>query len=144
MTQRISASILDLGEQPLPAEYGLRREKEVLDRFPLHLKICRDCGLGQLGEYVLPDRIFHDNYPYLSSTSDYWVSHAQQFAREMTDKLSLDSDSLVIELGSNDGYLLSQFKRLKVSVLVANHQRILHKLLGRQESLPYPNFLEPN
>lgn len=109
-------SILDLRDQPLPAEYGLDAKK-ILDRFPLHLKICRDCGLGQLGEYVLPDRIFHDNYPYLSSTSDYWVSHAQQFAREMTDKLSLDSDSLVIELGSNDGYLLSQFKRLKVSVL---------------------------
>ena len=86
-------SILDLRDQPLPAEYGLDAKK-ILDRFPLHLKICRDCGLGQLGEYVLPDRIFHDNYPYLSSTSDYWVSHAQQFAREMTDKLSLDSDSL--------------------------------------------------
>jgi hypothetical protein len=109
-------SILDLGDQPLPAEYGLDA-KDVLDRFPLHLKICRDCGLGQLGEYVLPDRIFHDTYPYLSSASEYWVSHAKQFAGEMTDKLSLDMDNLVIELGSNDGYLLSQFQKLGVSVL---------------------------
>ena len=109
-------SILDLGEQPLPAEYGLDAQ-DVLDRFPLHLKICQDCGLGQLAEYVLPDRIFHDTYPYLSSASEYWVSHAKQFAGEMTDKLSLDMDSLVIELGSNDGYLLSQFQNLGVSVL---------------------------
>ena len=109
-------SVLDLGEQPLPAEYG-ESENDVLDRFPLHLRICKDCGLGQLGEYVLPDRIFHNTYPYLSSSSDYWVSHAKQFAGEMTDKLSLDLDTLVIELGSNDGYLLSQFQKLGVSVL---------------------------
>ncbi len=109
-------SVLDLGEQPLPAEYG-ESENDVLDRFPLHLRICKDCGLGQLGEYVLPDRIFHDTYPYLSSASDYWVSHAKQFAGEMTDKLSLDMDNLVIELGSNDGYLLSQFQKLGVTVL---------------------------
>ena len=109
-------SVLDLGEQPLPAEYGDTKD-DVLDRFPLHLRICRDCGLGQLGEYVLPDRIFHNTYPYLSSASEYWVSHAKQFAGEMTERLSLDSDTLVIELGSNDGYLLSQFQKLGVSVL---------------------------
>ena len=109
-------SILDLGEQPLPAEYG-SHQNEVLDRFPLHLKVCRDCGLGQLGEYVLPDRIFHETYPYLSSASEYWVNHAKKFASEMVEKLSLNQDSLVVELGGNDGYLLSQFQNLGVSVL---------------------------
>ena len=109
-------SILDLGEQPLPAEYGMDADEE-LDRFPLHLRVCRDCGLGQLGEYVLPDRIFHETYPYLSSASEYWVSHAKNFANEMVEKLSLDNDSLVVELGGNDGYLLSQFQKLGVSVL---------------------------
>ena len=109
-------SILDLGEQPLPAEYGMDADEE-LERFPLHLRVCRDCGLGQLGEYVLPDRIFHETYPYLSSASEYWVSHAKNFANEMVEKLSLDNDSLVVELGGNDGYLLSQFQKLGVSVL---------------------------
>jgi len=109
-------SILDLGPQPLPAEYGLNPE-DVLDRFPLHLRICRDCGLGQLGEYVLPDRIFHDTYPYLSSASETWVRHARKYASEMRDKLSLDSNSLVIELASNDGYLLSEFQKLGIPVL---------------------------
>ena len=110
------SSILDLQEQPLPAEYGMHAD-EVLDRFPLHLKVCRDCGLGQLGEYVLPDRIFHETYPYLSSASKYWVSHARNFANEMVNKLSLDNDSFVVELGGNDGYLLSEFQKLGVSVL---------------------------
>lgn len=109
-------SILDLGEQPLPAEYGLRYD-DVLDKFPLHLKVCKNCGLGQLGEYVLPERIFHETYPYISSASSYWVNHATNFAKEMVEKLSLDKDSLVIELGGNDGYLLSQFQKLGVSVL---------------------------
>jgi hypothetical protein len=109
-------SVLDLGFQPLPAEYGLNVD-DVLDRFPLHLKICRDCGLGQLGEYVLPDRIFHDTYPYLSSASETWVRHARKYAVEMQDKLSLGSNTLVMELASNDGYLLSEFQKLGIPVL---------------------------
>lgn len=109
-------SVLDLGDQPLPAEYG-QSKNDVLERFPLHLRICKDCGLGQLGEYVLPDRIFHNTYPYLSSASKYWVSHAKKFASEMTYSLSLGTDNLVVELGSNDGYLLSQFQKLGVPVL---------------------------
>jgi len=109
-------SILDLGEQPLPSEYGIKAS-DVLDKFPLHLRICKDCGLGQLGEYVLPDRIFHDAYPYLSSASKYWVNHSRKFAGEMTDKFSLDLNTLVMELASNDGYLLSEFQKLNVSVL---------------------------
>ena len=101
--------------RPLPINPD--HQDEVLDRFPLHLKVCRDCGLGQLGEYVLPDRIFHETYPYLSSASEYWVNHAKNFASEMVKKLSLNQDSLVVELGGNDGYLLSQFQNLGVSVL---------------------------
>lgn len=110
------ASILDLGDHPLPAEYGVDRN-DVMDQFPLHLRICEDCGLGQLAEYVFPDRIFHNTYPYLSSASKYWVSHAKRFAAEMKNKLSLEVHDLVVELGSNDGYLLTQFQKLGVSVL---------------------------
>lgn len=109
-------SVLDLGTQPLPAEYGMKAD-DVLDRFPLHLKICKDCGLGQLGEYVLPDRIFHNTYPYLSSMSETWVKHARKYATEMKETLGLDQNSLVVELASNDGYLLSEFQSLGVPVL---------------------------
>lgn len=109
-------SILDLGDQPLPSEYGVKAE-DVLERFPLHLRICRECGLGQLGEYVLPNRIFHENYPYLSSASNYWLNHSKNFARKMCEKLSLNSSSLVMELASNDGYLLSEFKKSGIPVI---------------------------
>ena len=109
-------SVLDLGSQPLPAEYG-RSATEVLDVFPLHLKICPNCGLGQLGEYVLPNRIFHNEYPYLSSASSTWVEHAKKFADEMKNYLGLNEKSLVVELASNDGYLLSSFQKLNVPVL---------------------------
>ena len=109
-------SILDLGSQPLPAEYG-KKSDEILETFPLHLRICPKCGLGQLGEYVTPERIFHDAYPYLSSVSSIWTAHAKKFANEMKNILSLTSKSLVLELASNDGYLLSEFKKLDVPVL---------------------------
>ena len=108
--------VLDLGSHPLPAEYGLRPEDE-LDTFPLQLKLCRDCGLGQIGEYVFPERIFHETYPYLSSASSTWVQHAANYASEMVQKLSLDNDSLVVELASNDGYLLEQFSEKGIPVL---------------------------
>lgn len=109
-------SVLDLGSQPLPAEYGSSKD-EVMDVFPLHLHICPNCGLGQLGEYVLPERIFHAKYPYLSSASSTWVEHAKEYASAMVETLSLDDSSLVVELASNDGYLLSEFEKLGIQVL---------------------------
>jgi hypothetical protein len=108
-------SVLDLGDQPLPAEYG-RTADDVMDTFPLHMRICKQCGLGQLGEFVLPKRIFHDNYPYLSSASSTWTEHARQYAAAMKNQLGLGS-GLVLELASNDGYLLSAFKKLNLNVL---------------------------
>jgi hypothetical protein len=73
--------------------------------------------LGQLGEYVLPERIFHDAYPYRSSASSTWVEHARNYAATMHQVLDLGGDTLVVELASNDGYLLSAFQSLGVPVL---------------------------
>jgi hypothetical protein len=109
-------SVLDLGEQPLSNEMGLSA-REVLPEYPLHLRICPGCGLGQVGEYVLPDRIFGDDYPYLSSTSTSWVDHARRYAKDMTNHLALATDHLVVEVASNDGYLLSEFQKLGITVL---------------------------
>ena len=81
-------SVLDLGDQPLSNGLGLSAD-EVLDVFPLHLRTCPTCGLGQVGEYVLPERIFGDEYPYLSSTSASWVEHARQYATRIVDELGL-------------------------------------------------------
>ena len=109
-------SVLDLGDQPLSNDMGLTADDE-LSAYPLHLRICPRCGLGQVGEFVLPDRIFGDNYPYLSSTSTSWLEHARGYAHDRTDELRLDSGQLVLEVASNDGYLLAEFQRLGVRVL---------------------------
>ena len=109
-------SVLDLGNQPLSNELGLSRD-DVLDVFPLHLRSCPTCGLGQVGEYVLPDRIFGEEYPYLSSTSTSWVEHARRYATSVVEELGLGEDDLVVEVASNDGYLLRQFQALGVRVL---------------------------
>jgi hypothetical protein len=108
-------SVLDLGEQPLANE--LLPAADTPDTvFPLHLRICAVCGLGQLGEFVAPERIFGD-YPYLSSVSSSWVAHARGYAKVMYDELGLADGGLVVEVASNDGYLLREFRDLGVQVL---------------------------
>jgi hypothetical protein len=109
-------SVLDLGRQPLANE--LPATADATDSaFALHLRVCPSCGLGQVGEYVLPDRLFGD-YPYLSSVSASWTEHAKRYATRMDDALGLAADrSLVLEIASNDGYLLRHFLDLGVPVL---------------------------
>ena len=85
--------------------------------FPLHLRVCPLCGLGQIGEYVLPERIFGAEYPYLSSVSTSWVAHAGRYAESMRETLSLGADDLVMEIASNDGYLLEQVQAFGIRVL---------------------------
>ena len=120
-------SVLDLGNQPLSNQLGSSPE-EVLEAFPLHLRSCPTCGLGQVGEYVLPERIFGDEYPYLSSTSTSWVEHARQYATRVVDELGLGADDLVVEVASNDGYLLKQFQTLGVGVLGIEPARNVAKI----------------
>jgi hypothetical protein len=101
-------SVLDLGEQPLANE--MSTSTTVPDpTFPLHLRICERCGLGQLGEFVPPERIFAHDYPYLSSVSSSWVAHAKTYADQAIEDLRLGPEDLVVEVASNDGYLLEQF-----------------------------------
>jgi hypothetical protein len=116
-----------LGKQPLSNELGLSAD-EALDVFPLHLHTCPACGLGQVGEYVLPERIFGDEYPYLSSTSSSWVEHARQYATRLVDELGLGGDDFVVEVASNDGYLLKQFQVLGVRVLGIEPARNVAKI----------------
>ena len=80
-------SVLDLGRQPLANEMALSQD-EPDPAFPLHLRVCAACGLGQIGEYVLPERIFGAEYPYLSSVSTSWVAHAGAYADHMVRELS--------------------------------------------------------
>jgi hypothetical protein len=109
-------SVLDLGSQPLSNEMAFSQATPDAT-FPLHLRVCRDCGLGQIGEYVLPERIFGAEYPYLSSVSSSWLEHAGRYAAFMHEALDLGPEDLVMEIASNDGYLLTQVRAYGVPVL---------------------------
>jgi hypothetical protein len=108
--------ILSLGNQPLSnalASSGIGNEDAM---FPLDLRICPQCSLGQIGEFVSPEGIFH-NYTYFSSTSLSWLKHAKDYAEMIFSRLALTPNDLVIEIASNDGYLLQFFKALGSKVL---------------------------
>jgi SAM-dependent methyltransferase len=83
--------------------------------FPLHVLVCDRCFLVQLQEYVKPESIFTE-YAYFSSYSTSWVEHARQYCLMIKDRLRLGPDSHVVELASNDGYLLQHFLPLDVPV----------------------------
>jgi len=108
---------LDLGYSPLANRLIEPKHLESAEPwFPLVLRICQECKLGQLGEFTSDAAIFRD-YPYLSSTSSTWLEQNKKFANQMTDWLQLSSHDLVIELASNDGYLLQYFMERKIQVL---------------------------
>ena len=99
-------SVLDLGATP-PCEKFLTPEEldEPEATFPLHLRLCEDCLLLQIPALITPEDTFTE-YAYYSSFSDSWVQHAKTFVGDTTRRLELGPDSMVIEVASNDGYLL--------------------------------------
>src|SRR3954453_11236455 len=110
-------SILELGEQPLAN--ALRRADE-LDRpeprYPLDLALCTSCSLFQLTDAISPGLLFAD-YPYLSSVIASLVEHARELVERTIDERGLGSESLVVELASNDGYLLQHYRDAGIPVL---------------------------
>ncbi|BBY87281.1 class I SAM-dependent methyltransferase [Mycolicibacterium tokaiense] len=99
-------SILDLGATP-PCEKFLTAAEldDPEPTYPLHLRVCEDCLLLQIPALITPEDTFTE-YAYYSSYSDSWVQHAKAFVADSVDRLGLGPDSLVVEVASNDGYLL--------------------------------------
>jgi hypothetical protein len=112
-----SAEILDLGLQPL-ANNLLRREhlSKPEPKFPLRLAVCQSCWLLQIIELVPPVQLFSE-YLYFSSFSDLMLRHAQQAAERYIREFSLNQQSLVVEIASNDGYCLQNFQRAQIPCL---------------------------
>jgi SAM-dependent methyltransferase len=111
------AEFVDLGMSPLCESYVTKDQLNSMEPFyPLAAYVCRECFLVQLQEYVAPEHIFSE-YAYFSAYSDAWLDHARSYAAMMTRRLSLGPASRVIELGSNDGYLLQFFVERGVPVL---------------------------
>jgi hypothetical protein len=114
--QELGEIILSLGSQPLSNALPTLEFQALPELFPLDFRICLNCGLGQIGEYVSPAIIFEE-YTYFSSASSTWLAHAKNFAQSTILKMNLSRNDLVLEIASNDGYLLQYFKESGVAVL---------------------------
>lgn len=102
-------SFADLGVSPLANSYLNDVQLNQMEPFyPLHAYVCDTCYLVQVKEFETPESIFGD-YAYFSSYSDSWLAHAREYAEEMIERFGLDTNSQVVEVASNDGYLLQYF-----------------------------------
>lgn len=102
-------SVVDLGTSPLCESYvPADRLNHGETFYPLHVYVCSACFLVQLDEYVSPEEIFSE-YAYFSSYADTWLAHARRYVDMITERLGLDASSRVVEIASNDGYLLQYF-----------------------------------
>jgi SAM-dependent methyltransferase len=110
-------TFVDLGMSPLCESYVSASHLNSMEPFyPLHVFVCDKCYLVQLQEYVNPGDIFSE-YAYFSSYSDSWVEHARRYTDMIAGRLGLTAKSLVVELASNDGYLLQHFVTKGIPVL---------------------------
>jgi len=106
---------LDLGFLPIANELLLTEHSEI-EKFPLHLKVCAECGLGQVADVVTPERIFRD-YRYLSSISTTFLQHASSYVEQRVQDGMFAPGDWVLEIASNDGYLLKNFLKHNIKVL---------------------------
>jgi hypothetical protein len=110
-------TFVDLGMSPLCESYLPADHLNAMEPFyPLHVKVCEECYLVQLEEYVSPEHIFTE-YAYFSSYSDTWLKHSSNYVEMISRRLGLGSRSLAVELASNDGYLLQYFVEKGIPVL---------------------------
>jgi SAM-dependent methyltransferase len=110
-------SFVDLGMSPLCQTHITREQLNGMEPFyPLHALVCTHCWLVQLQEFVAPADIFSE-YAYFSSFADSWVEHARYYTEHMIERFGISSSSLVMEIASNDGYLLQHFVSKGVPVL---------------------------
>jgi hypothetical protein len=108
--ESLTHTFLDLGHAPPSNAYlsatDLSRPETY---YPLKIMVCEHCWLVQTADYAKADALFNSEYAYFSSTSSSWLAHAARYAAQVTEQFALGPNSLVIEVASNDGYLLKNF-----------------------------------
>jgi SAM-dependent methyltransferase len=113
----LELTMVDLGKSPLCESFLPADRLEAMEPFfPLHVRVCERCWLAQVPSFVPPAEIFEE-YAYFSAYSESWVEHARRYADMITQRLDLTAESFVVELASNDGYLLQHFVSEGIPVL---------------------------
>jgi 2-polyprenyl-3-methyl-5-hydroxy-6-metoxy-1,4-benzoquinol methylase len=114
---QLTESLVDLGTMPLANSYIDPAAADQSERrFPLHALVCGACFLVQLPAHESPEEIFSD-YAYFSSYTDSWLDHARAYCTAMVERFGIDQNTRVVEVASNDGYLLQFFKERGIPVL---------------------------
>jgi SAM-dependent methyltransferase len=117
-SNKLEHSVIDLGMSPLCQKHIKPENANDMEKFyPLHAFVCTNCWLMQLEEFATPDEIFADDYAYFSSYSESWLQHACKYTELMINRFALNTNSLVAEIASNDGYLLQWFVQKNIPVL---------------------------
>jgi len=117
-SSNLKYTFVDLGMSPIANEMLPENKLNSMEPFyPLHVYVCDQCFLVQLPEHQNREAIFNDHYTYFSSYSDSWLKHVKKYVDMMTKRFSYSEKSLVVELASNDGYLLQYFKEKNIPVL---------------------------
>tara|TARA_B110001454_G_scaffold155291_1_gene144634 strand:+ start:1147 stop:2376 length:1230 start_codon:yes stop_codon:yes gene_type:complete len=115
--ESLDLTFADLGTSPLSnsflKKFNLNKKESI---FPLHAYVCRNCFLVQLEEFKSPNKIFND-YAYFSSYSETWVTHAKEYVNNIIHRFNFDQNNFVIEIASNDGYLLQNFQNKNIPCL---------------------------
>ena len=130
--KKLEKTFVNLGYAPLSNSYLKKNMIKNERENPLHVLICTKCLLVQLEEFESPKNIFSD-YAYFSSYSKTWLNHAEKYAKKMKKRLNLDSNNLVMEIASNDGYLLQYFKKYKIPVLGIEPAKNIAKIAKKKE-----------
>ncbi|MDD5712706.1 MAG: SAM-dependent methyltransferase, partial [Smithellaceae bacterium] len=114
----VALTLIDLGSAPPSNAYltplTMRRPEKW---FPLKVLVCESCWLVQAEAYSRAAELFNDEYAYFSSFSAIWLAHAEQYLQAVVERFGLNSDSHVVEVASNDGYLLQYVKQRGIPCL---------------------------
>lgn len=114
----LGESFLSLGNSPLSNAFLSKDDLNKMEPYyPLEVYICEKCFLMQIEEFEAPENIFSSDYAYFSSYSESWLQHCKDYTEMMINRFGFGKDSLVVEIGSNDGYLLQYFKQYNIPVL---------------------------
>jgi SAM-dependent methyltransferase len=127
----------DLGATPVSNDYlSVKQRFGAEPYYPLRAFVCRQCRLVQLEDFRRADDLFRADYAYFSSVSTSWVDHARRYARAMTERFALTAASRVVEIASNDGYLLQFFKKDGVPILGIEPCRSVADYATKEKGIP--------
>ena len=141
--ENVEKTFVDLGFTPLSNSYLKKNMLKNEKKFPLHALICKKCLLVQLDEFESPKKIFSD-YAYFSSYSKTWLKHAEEYVKKMKKRFNLDSNDLVMEIASNDGYLLQYFQKYNIPVLGIEPAKNVAKIAKKRKIPTITKFFGTN